>query len=232
MNKNIKLLKPYFNFKKNISILIKRIATPKIIDIYFRDKQIIKIHLGCGGRIFKDWLNCDINLQSDCYVDLNKKLPFKDNSVDYIYSEHVLEHFDYQKGKEIMQECYRILKQGGIVRTAMPNLEFFTEGLNSEDFKYKEFSKWYKENFKELKNLPDGMNSMLNFIIGCCGHKYVYTEETFQNLLNEINFKEIKRVEAGKSEHKEFGYLENNMIGRHNNVINHLLQTMALEAKK
>lgn len=222
---NKKLFKPYFNFKKNIIILFKKIFASKSIKKYFRENEIIKIHLGCGGRIFNSWLNCDINLQSDCYLDLNKKLLFKDNSVDYIYSEHVLEHFDYQKCKEIMQECHRVLKLGGVIRTAMPSLNFYLENIfNNQNSEIKNFIAWHKNNFPELKNSPNNMNTMLNFIIGSCGHKYVYTEQTFIYLLSELNFKNIKQV--------DFNELENNPIARTDSIKTHLLQTMVFEAEK
>ena len=226
MNKNIKLFKFYFNFKKNIIILIKKIYTPQIIKKYFIKNKIIKLHLGCGGRVFDGWLNCDINLQADCYLDLNKTLPFKNNSVDYIYSEHVLEHFSYNQCKKILQECYRVLKPCGIIRTAMPSLDFYLENMfNNENQEIKDFIAWHKENFQELKDLPNNMNSMINFIIGSCGHKYVYTKKTFLDLLNQLDFKNVSNVELGE--------LENNLMNRNNNDIkNHLLQTAVFEAEK
>jgi predicted SAM-dependent methyltransferase len=233
MNKNIKLFKPYFNLKKNIVIWIKKINTPKIVDTYFNNHNVVKIHLGCGGRVFKNWLNCDINLQSDCYVDLNKRLPFKDSSVDYIYSEHVLEHFDYQKGKEIIEECYRVLKPNGIVRISMPDLDFYLENMSNEiDPEIQDFIMEHKKSFIELKDCPSNMNTMLNFIINSCGHKYVYRAQTFIKLAKELGFKNAMQVEPGRSEYEEFDYLEDNTMGRHAGAKNHLIQTMALEANK
>jgi len=235
MNKNIKLFKFYFNFKKNIIILIKKIYTPQIIKKYFIKNKIIKLHLGCGGRVFDGWLNCDINLQADCYLDLNKTLLFKNNSVDYIYSEHVLEHFSYNQCKKILQECYRVLKPCGIIRTAMPSLDFYLENMfNNENQEIKDFIAWHKENFQELKDLPNNMYSIINFIIGSCGHKYVYTEQTFTELLSELNFKNIKQVQPGKSEFSELNNLETDLQGRQNNLnLNvHLAQTMSIEAQK
>ena len=56
---------------------------------------MIKIHLGCGKIDLKnDWIHID----GGNYPHLNShdivNLPFDDNSVDLIYSCHVLEYFD------------------------------------------------------------------------------------------------------------------------------------------
>jgi predicted SAM-dependent methyltransferase len=54
----------------------------------------MKLHLGCGRDYKPGWINCDISsdVKPDKVVDLEKKLPFKNNSVDMILANHVLEH--------------------------------------------------------------------------------------------------------------------------------------------
>ncbi|MCH8945295.1 MAG: hypothetical protein IIA85_00010 [Nanoarchaeota archaeon] len=43
-----------------------------------------KLNLGCGFNKIDGYLNCDVSneVKPDKLVDLNKKLPFKDNSVE------------------------------------------------------------------------------------------------------------------------------------------------------
>ena len=220
----LKFLKIYFSLKKSLLIFIKRLKTPKIIKKYFDKNNVRKLHLGCGGKIFSGWLNCDINLQSDCYLDLNKKLPFLDNSVDYIYSEHVIEHFSYGQAEKILSECYRVLKLNGVIRTAMPSLDFYLENISSQDPEIMDFIIWHQNNFPELKNMPANMNSMLNFITASCGHKYVYNKKTFIDLLVDLNFKNARQVELSE--------LENNIMSRAGGIKNHLMQTIVFEAEK
>src|SRR5947207_11946455 len=56
----------------------------------------VKVHLGPGqGNYLQGWINVDANMFSakcDVWADLRNKLPFKDGSVDVIYSHHVVEH--------------------------------------------------------------------------------------------------------------------------------------------
>jgi ubiquinone/menaquinone biosynthesis C-methylase UbiE len=76
--------------------------------------MIKRINLGCGTNIKKGYINVDTEDYEgvDIIHDLNKyPYPFKDNSVDEVYMEHVLEHLEDQ-GKTI-EEIYRILKKKG-----------------------------------------------------------------------------------------------------------------------
>ena len=53
--------------------------------------------------------------------NLEKKLPYEDNSFDYIYSKSVIEHFYYPE--KLVEEIYRVLKPGGLVITMTPDWE-------------------------------------------------------------------------------------------------------------
>ena len=57
------------------------------------------------------------------YGDVRKKLRFRDNSIDAINCSHMLEHLYYDEAKKFLKECFRILKDGGIMRISVPDLE-------------------------------------------------------------------------------------------------------------
>ena len=80
----------------------------------------MKLNIGCGNSKKKDYINCDISadVKPDKIVDLEKKLPFKDNSVDEIILEHVLEHVKDLVGA--MRELRRICKNGARIYVRVP----------------------------------------------------------------------------------------------------------------
>lgn len=84
-----------------------------------------KINLGCGLRFHNDWINVDfIKTGADVIVcDLTKGIPFPDNEFDVVYHSHILEHFAKDKAPLFLKECYRVLKLGGIIRIAVPDIE-------------------------------------------------------------------------------------------------------------
>jgi len=76
----------------------------------------VKLHFGCGGMRLEGWQNHDLD------VDLAKPLPFDANSVDFIFTEHVVEHLTIQQAWNYFGECHRILKPTGVVRTTVPSI--------------------------------------------------------------------------------------------------------------
>ena len=53
---------------------------------------------------------------------MQKKLPFNDNTFDYIYTEHLIEHLEYSKAKFFLEELYGVCKNKGRVRIVTPKL--------------------------------------------------------------------------------------------------------------
>jgi predicted SAM-dependent methyltransferase len=47
---------------------------------------------------------------------------FEDNTFDYIFSEHMIEHVDHDGAVAMLRECYRVLKPGGTICMATPDL--------------------------------------------------------------------------------------------------------------
>lgn len=85
----------------------------------------VQLHLGCGNRVLPGFIHVDIRpLPHLDYVHAIDELPmFGDDSVDLIYNCHVLEHFGRPHTQRPLREWFRLLKPGGILRTAVPDLE-------------------------------------------------------------------------------------------------------------
>jgi SAM-dependent methyltransferase len=80
----------------------------------------MKLHLGCGNDYRKGYINCDVseNVRVDKIVDLEKVLPFKDNSTNEIIINHVLEHV--KNFQQLIHEFHRICKNGAIIKIKVP----------------------------------------------------------------------------------------------------------------
>jgi predicted SAM-dependent methyltransferase len=44
----------------------------------------LKLNIGAGGDIKPGWRNMDITFEGSAFVDIEKMLPFADNSVDQL----------------------------------------------------------------------------------------------------------------------------------------------------
>lgn len=83
------------------------------------------LNLGCGSRFHPAWTNLDLN-PADPLVqrwDVTQPLPFADEAFDAVYHSHLLEHLPRDRALPFLQECRRVLKPGGVMRLAIPNLE-------------------------------------------------------------------------------------------------------------
>lgn len=85
-------------------------------------KGKIQLNLGCGNKLEKGYINID---ERDCgqeiIWDIREGLPFPDNSVDVVWSQHMMEHLTNDEAKELFRDIYRVLKVGGITIHTMPH---------------------------------------------------------------------------------------------------------------
>ena len=51
-------------------------------------------------------------------------MPFDDNTVDFIFSEHMIEHLPEKTIRRFWGECFRVLKPSGWMRHSTPDLTF------------------------------------------------------------------------------------------------------------
>jgi len=152
---------------------------------------MIKINMGCGWRDFgKDWIHID----GGDYSHLNSKdifnLPYEDNSVDLIYASHVIEYFNREEVKDVLNEWIRVLKPNGKLRLAVPNFE--------------EMVTLYLNNNVELAGLVGPLYGQMSMGEETIYHKTTYDYLSLENLLSDLGMKNIKKWNWKKTSHSEF----------------------------
>lgn len=88
------------------------------------------LNLGCGSFVHDDWTNVDFFSPNEKVISHNllRGVPFASDSFDAVYHSHVLEHFEKRDAFAFIEECFRVLKSGGVLRIVVPDLE----GIASE----------------------------------------------------------------------------------------------------
>ena len=73
----------------------------------------------------KNFVGLSLYKENDTHIRHNVTNPFllKDNSVDIVQSEDVMEHIEYSELKDAINEIHRVLKPGGLFRLSMPTYE-------------------------------------------------------------------------------------------------------------
>ena len=113
----------------------------------------MKVNLG-SGRLGKDslwsgedWLNIDdAAFEEDKgdwsfakYLDWNMEKtpwPIETGSVECIWASHVLEHFVHKHIQLVLQECYRIMKDGAPMRIVCPDPRKFVANWQMKNMQF------------------------------------------------------------------------------------------------
>lgn len=158
---------------------------------------MLKLHVGCGTVYFPDWVNIDLHgSNADTILDLRGPLPYGNETVDFIYSEHFIEHLTVQEGLSLMRECYRVLKPGGVARIATPDLDYLM-------FRYFFFWKrrsWIKKyGYEWIQTKAE----LMNIAFRDWGHQYLYNREELVRRLREAGFDKCFLKRRNKSAYLE-----------------------------
>lgn len=81
-----------------------------------------KLQIGCGWDKKEGFVNIDkaSQVKPDFVVNIEKGLPFPDNSFEHIFSQHCLEHVRPEYWKFILEEIARVAKNGCILELYLP----------------------------------------------------------------------------------------------------------------
>jgi len=157
---------------------------------------LVKLNIGCFINMFYyGWINIDILDLSDfakrnCYIfrqlDVREGLPYDDNSVDYIFSSHMIEHLTDEEGMKFLKECYRVLKPGGVLRLATPHArQLMADYMSGYIREYRHISKGVEEAETDL-------DALLHLLFS--GHKTVYDYKKLWMALKKADFQKICRT--------------------------------------
>ena len=146
-------------------------------------KNVIKLELGSGVKKGKNgFTTVDIN-GANISWDLKNGIPLKDNSVDLIYSSHLLEHIPFKELILFLKDCKRVLKKNGVFSVCVPNAgNYLNAYFKGETFKIKYYSPALIETGSKI--------DQINYIAYMDGHhKYLFDEENLINTLLTAGFK-------------------------------------------
>jgi ubiquinone/menaquinone biosynthesis C-methylase UbiE len=128
---------------------------------------------------------------------LRKGLPLSDETVDFIYSSHFIEHLSYSDSIKLLKECYRVLKRGGWIRVVVPDLQVITNKYLKGETDYVLFR---ESNESGLSNafisslcLTDNRPHLARIFFPGSAHHCMYDFVSLSDLLKKSGFNIIKK---------------------------------------
>lgn len=180
----------------------------KAVQQLMHDKKgSIKLNVGCGTDYKDGWINIDNNSDEnieklDLNWDLRNPLPFPENSVDFIFNEHFIEHLTVEEGQKAIKDLMRVLKPGGVLRIATPDLEVTVDKYLHVPLDKDPVIKTFSLDFIQTRA------ERMNITFRWWGHKWLYDWEELERRLKEAGCAHIKRKKLRSSSYKELNKLE------------------------
>jgi SAM-dependent methyltransferase len=153
----------------------------------------LHLHLGCGPKYLSGFVNIDANpLQKiDVWLDVRCGLPFSNQSVDSIYSTHMVEHLYPDELEDLLRECARVLKPGAGLRLIVPS-------LRSAVLAYQENRRnWFDDSFPRHFDSVGGRFS--NFVFCDGQHRTAFDFGYLDEVLSKLGFREVQESAEGRS---------------------------------
>jgi predicted SAM-dependent methyltransferase len=168
-----------------------------------KEKREIRLNLACGNRIHPAWHNLDFSPASKLVKKANLlgRLPYDNETVNYIYTSHFLEHVPQNKSFSFLTECARIIRKDGILRIVVPDLENicreYIRIIDSEPHSFKR--EWIVVELLDqmVRNQSGGeMQNIYNSILSSdddCYKQYVYERvgEKIEKIEPHIHKREV-----------------------------------------
>ena len=200
------------------------------------------VQYGCGHSAPKEWVNFDVsptlriqktpvigtllkkqlnttfpvNVQ---YGDIIKGLPISSDSCDGVYCSHTLEHLSLQDFRKALQNTYRILKDGGIFRCVVPDLEYcarnYLDALGQGQAQAS--VEFVSSILMGVKERPRGVKGLLGSYFGNSHHLWMWDHKSLANELKQVGFRDIRNCTFNDSQDDMFTRVED--AGRFENAV-------------
>lgn len=140
------------------------------------------------------------------HADAARRIPHASGTVDAIYASHMLEHLDRVEARSFLAECRRVLKPGGILRLAVPD-------LRNAAYQYLRLSDGdgFLRHLQFDLDKPRGPIARLRHMLsGGRGHHWMYDSDSLVALVEGAGFADVEPVEEGRTRIADPGSLDLN----------------------
>jgi glycosyltransferase involved in cell wall biosynthesis/SAM-dependent methyltransferase len=158
-----------------------------------KDGEGKKLNLGAGNKPMPGYVNVDIFkgpiIDEVFYFD---NIPYIDNSIGAIHSEHALEHVPFKRAEKALKEWFRVLKPGGELLLKIPDFDDCCRKYVETPIENKYGRWWYKATIYGIQESQAGEPD--NAQIHMCG----FAPNEIQEVLERNGFivSEVKKYDG------------------------------------
>ena len=208
-------------------------VAPRKIQAYIDSHDTRKLQIGAGSNGLKGWLNTTLYPFDEgmVFMDGTVTFPFPDNSLDYVFSEHVIEHVKFEHGMFMLKESFRTLKSGGRIRIATPDLaKIIAIYTNPNGNAQQLYIKWIMDTFRPHIGEYNPAH-VINQSFHGWEHVFIYDKPTLKKAFEDAGFVDVKQYKPNHSDDEHLNKIEQHgqYVGSNDAM---LYETMIFEGRK
>jgi SAM-dependent methyltransferase len=220
-------------------LLRRKILDGHAIEHYLRRHSVRKLQLGTGSNPLPGWLNTDLfpdtypeHRAKIVFLDAAKPFPLDDMSFDYVFSEHQIEHIPEPDARAMVNECFRVLRPGGRIRIATPDLAAILSLYDDplEDLE-RHYIDWVMTRFRPNISSGNRRCYVINHMFKDHKHQFIYDCETLSAMITDAGFIEVVRRKPGESDEPELRGVEAHGRAIGDEAVNRF-ETLVVEAQR
>ncbi len=129
------------------------------------------------------------------YANAVHRIPELDDSVEVLYTCHMLEHLNQREAGMFLREARRVLAPGGIIRVAVPDLRFHIENYMAE----RDADAFVEGIFMASANSDSWLGKLKYLLVGERHHLWMYDGESLCKLLLKAGFENPQVMPSGET---------------------------------
>ncbi len=96
----------------------------------------IRLDLGCGSQARPGTIGIDLSWHTDIPWDIRWGIPFPDESIESIVSDHFFEHLELTVVMSVLRECKRVLRPGRPLVLTVPHIDPYLDAYLRRDIDF------------------------------------------------------------------------------------------------
>lgn len=178
----------------------------------------MRINLGCGLNAPAGWVNIDYSFtllidrvpgghrflsmvgmarprwpSNVVRHNVLRGLPAPTDTVEALYSSHMLEHLYLRQAESVLHDCRRVLRPGGIVRLALPDADRWAADLVAgRTCEYETPGLEFNHRLLAHPWEPPTLKSRVQSMVGGSPHRWQPTRDLVAHMLTEAGFKDVR----------------------------------------